>query len=669
MKRFFQCGLCGILALACLLMTVSGCASDPTGNSNNSADVSDATHTGSLAGSISADSDGVGSDQQIASDASSESGTEQQTSLASGSTSSEGVTSSNSQTGSSEHYVHSAGKTFQNMTFSYASVQNAVNISNKYSYQALGDMQIEDYPIDGVYDQAFNCIKVGDTYKMWWGRACPYDTIWYAESKDMKNWYNAQCVLDLKGYETTWIKQMMLWSSVLYVNGKYHMFFEAPATIDSGGEYNNNIFYATSPDGLDWTFYPNNKNPQPVIKNPNTTGRAYGVGQPKAFYKDGTFYVIYTDASTGGGDIRVAKSVGNGYSFTGTVPSHTKILSGIAGAAVRYNETTGKYYMTVAADANSGSQNSMGIYMQESDDLYSWPYSSISQLKIKGAVLASPSEVTKKANPDFVTNEFGIVTGENMIFMYMDGVMPGAAQDHRVTHTTWDGRLGVLTVGSLYGKTATLPNGKPATAANLVWYQDLVAKWVQPTCTAASGTPKMDGSKDSVYSSSTALVESVTWEGENSKPTDTTGKANFAWDSNALYVYIMVKDDTPLANDGVTVFVHAPGATGDPTADNAYWLTVGTDGSLAAENEKGTNITSSLGADAKVEKSSGGYSMEIKIPWYATVKSQIKKGVSIGLDLCINDNIGMVRSARVFWSNYAARNESTLNQYGKVTLG
>ncbi|MDD4107092.1 MAG: sugar-binding protein [Prolixibacteraceae bacterium] len=572
-----------------------------------------------------------------------------------------------------DHYVHSADKSFQNMTFTYAKLPAAITINDQYGYQSLGTMQLEEYPIDGVYDQAFNCIKVGDTYKMWWGRACPYDTIWYAESKDMKNWYNAQCVIDLKGYRTTWIKEMLLWSSVLYVDGQYHMFFETPASFDDQGEYNNNICYATSKDGIKWTFYPDNEDPQPVIKNP-AVSRSYGVGQPKAFYMDGAFYIVYTDASDGGGRIRVAKSVGDPFHF-GEVSTHPVIMSGIAGASVRYNETTEKYYMLVSSDVITGSGNSMGVYIQESGDLYKWPYSSVSRLKIKGGVLVSPEEITKKANPDFVTNDKGIVTDDTMTFMYMDGVMPSLSEDHRNTHTTWDGCLGVVTVENAYGKTATLPNGKTATAQNLVWYQDLVAQWIRPSVTAGKGTPVVDGIKDGLYGSSNTLIETVTWAGENSKPTATTGVASLAWDENALYMYIDVRDATPKRNDNigkndsVTLFVDAQVAdTGEITADS-YWLTVDAAGHYQAVNGKSEHITDTLKSLAvRVKTSSGGYIVEIKLPWYGVVKSQVKKGISIGVDICITDNIGMERNARVFWSDYAGSTEKLLNRYGQLTL-
>lgn len=392
---------------------------------------------------------------------------------------------------SKEYYVRSTGKFFQNMTFAYKSPEAAYTVDGKYGVQDLGLMQLEDYPIDGVYDNAFNILYVDGVYRMWWCRACPFDTVWYAESKDLKNWYNAQCVIDLHGYQTNYVKEMLSWPSVLYVNGKYHMFFEAPAKIAQSGEYSNNVFYATSKDGKSWTFYPNNKDPQPVIVNPNVKEGVYGVGQPKAFYKDGYFYVTYTDASSTGGDIRIARSKGNGFSFEGTVATHSKLISGVAGAAVRYNQANNKYYMLFSiSETQSNNVYNDNVYMMETADLYKWPCTTRAQALSKAACLTKPKNVTKKSNVDLVTNEHGLVTGETMYLMYMEGVMPSASEDHRNTHTTWNGHIAALAVGAQYNKGYTLPNGKAASASTLKWYYNEVATWEAPRHHRREGLPQ-----------------------------------------------------------------------------------------------------------------------------------------------------------------------------------
>ena len=589
------------------------------------------------------------------------------------------------------HYQHSTGKTFQNMTFTYKAVSAAFDVKKTYTVQELGLMQLEDYPIDGVYDNAFNILYINGVYRMWWCRACPFDTVWYAESKDLKNWYNAQCVIDLHGVQTTYMKEMLSWPSVLYVDGKYHMFFETPAKIAESGEYSNNILYATSKDGLKWTFYPNNKDPKPVIVNPNVREGVYGVGQPKAFYKDGYFYVVYTDATSGGGTIRVARSKGNGYSFEGTVASHTKLLTNVAGAAVRYNKTTNKYYMMFGiSETQSDGVYNDNLYIMESSDLYNWPCKTRAEALTNAACVTRLKDVTKKSNIDLVTDACGIVSGEDMYVVNMVGKMPKQTEDHRNTHTTWDGRLGIISTGSKYGKTPTLPNGKTGTAANLKWYEDRVAAWKRPSAEAAKGTPKIDGTRDAVYGSGKAAkAETVTWSYEDCKPTKTTGKIEAAWDENALYLYAEVKDangvftnatiDKPgnlWRNDSIVAFIDVPNTmTGTENKETltplSYMVIVDAAGKWVIK-DSGENVISSefSGVQTSAKKTSAGYVIEAKIPWYPVVQSQIKAGKKIGIDFSINDNFGTSadREAQVYWSDPTGDSFLYLDHYGELTL-
>ena len=691
MKHFLRAG-CGLLLTAAIFLSVlTGCGGkkpNPSDSTESDAPVSEDLISDWLAGDVTDISGEESSDP--ASDPTN-SPTVSRTNSSSGSKTSDPANSNSGTAVSADYYVNSTGKTFQNMSFSYKAPAAVYNVNDQITVQDLGKMQLEEYPLDGVYDSAFNIIKVGDVYRMWWCRANPFDTIWYAESKDMKNWYNAQCVIDLNGYSTTYIKEMMAWSSVLYVDGKYHMFFEAPAKIADSGEYSNNIFYATSKNGIDWTFYPNNKDPKPVIVNPVVKEGVYGVGQPKAFYKDGYFYVVYTDASAGGGDIRVARSKGNGFSFEGTVATHTKLISGVAGAAVRYNEITKKYYMVfTASETQADGKYNDNIYMMESDDLYNWPCTTRAQALSKACRLSDTKVVSKKGNADFVTNELGIVTDDNMCFVYMEGVMPSQSEDHRNTHTTWDGHLAVLGVGSQYNKTLTLPNGKAATAANLKWYYDKVAAWTRPTVDAAQGAAEIDGTKDAIYNSGgTAKVETVTWSYENCKPTDTTGTVSFAWDQEALYVYASIKDDTgPYTNaviekpanlwrnDSITVFIDVPDQkTGTTNSETLTPLTfsviIDASGKYVVKDSSETDVSTEFaGLITSTKKVSGGYVIEAKIPWHAMVKDQIRTGKTVGLDVQINDSFGTEagREAQVYWSDYTGNAFLYLDRFGQLLL-
>lgn len=588
-----------------------------------------------------------------------------------------------------EHYTHSAGKVFQNMEFTYAETGERYTVKDSYGVLKLGKMQWEDLTVDDVYDTAFNVIFQDGIYKMWWCRACPLDTIWYAESRDMKNWYNAQCVIDLKDIRTTYMKVMLSWPSVLYVNGKYHMFFEAPA-YDTG--YSNNIFYATSEDGLDWKIWPEEGEPQPVIADPIKQDGVYGVGQPKAFYMDGYFYVTYTDATVPGNDrIRIARSRGDGCHFEGEQGDHAVLLSTAAGASIRYNAANQKYYMLVSADSVQPDGNWNGnLYLMESEDLYHWPCTTREELLTDAVCLTRPEVVTKKSNSDFVTDPHGIVRDENMLYVYMDGVLPPPEENHMSTYTTWDGNLAVITAGECFGREFILPDGREATAENLIWYEDRQAEWKRPSAEAAWGAPEIDGIRDAVYDeSSEVLMETVaaSYYGDT-KPTKTTGKASFVWNEDALYLYAEVYDATGVftgceetqtnlwRNDSLVLFLDVPNAfTGEekdqPIDALDYTFILDADGNWVAKDSGENNINYRFEEfEICTGRTEEGYFIEAKMPWYGFVKNKIEKGRSVALDLVINDNFGTEgdREGQVCWSDYQGDDFIHLDHYGELIL-
>ena len=168
--------------------------------------------------------------------------------------------------------------------------------------------------------------------------------------------------------------------TVVFVNNKYYMYLEAPAVGGEGSD--NNVFLATSTDGKKFTLYPSNDNPQPVIRQPESTMNKglYGVGQPSAFYKDGKFYVYYTDA-VGSDGIRVATST-DGINF-GKYEDHKRVFDR-AGCGVKYNSKTGKFMMLYVVDPsnwNSSLARNETVFLQESSCLlYTSSLTAMSQL-------------------------------------------------------------------------------------------------------------------------------------------------------------------------------------------------------------------------------------------------------------------------------------------------
>ncbi|MDD6235840.1 MAG: hypothetical protein PUB00_00485 [Clostridiales bacterium] len=109
----------------------------------------------------------------------------------------------------------------------------------------LGDIILEDFPVDYSYDWGHCVLKIGDTYKMWFTRQSPWDGVWYAESKDLKHWQNLQCIAKIKSIEDykTYVKQHIADPAVVYVNGTYHFWFETNMTVNERFEaYGGNAF-------------------------------------------------------------------------------------------------------------------------------------------------------------------------------------------------------------------------------------------------------------------------------------------------------------------------------------------------------------------------------------------------------------------------------------------
>lgn len=163
----------------------------------------------------------------------------------------------------------------------------------------------------GKYDYAPSILQEDDgTFKMWWTRELEHtghghDVIFFATSYDGLTWNNAQQVLqasDLEGVNPASQEKIhAAGPSVVKVNGTYYMFYESNKTSDINGvACDEQIFAASSNDGITWNKYPNNTNPTPVIylngtgtQNGLCVNYIYGVGHQSLYYKDGYYYMFF----------------------------------------------------------------------------------------------------------------------------------------------------------------------------------------------------------------------------------------------------------------------------------------------------------------------------------------------------------------------------------------
>lgn len=342
-----------------------------------------------------------------------------------------------------------------------ASTSAAAEIKSIYR----GEVELVNYT-DNTYDWGHCVIKVGDRFRMWWVRGEPHDLIYSAESGDGIHWYNTKKVIDSAkpiadvqsgNYdESDWEMMHVGSPTVVYVNSQFYMFYEAPKTIDrtTYAEVHNNIFMATSKDGINWTKYPNNTKPQPVIRMPaeviaaNPT-QGYGVGQPKVMFRNGKFEIFYTSDISGSNAIYTASS-NDGITWVGksgnTDPRyHDKIFAGNT-LDVKFSSKLNKYIMTFSRNNRQIKNVDMTkrfdyqVFYASSADRYDWGVTTVFDFTdISNSIVPVGTTPQTRAFPGFIANGQGIVDGETFHVMFMAGEIHLQSADWRSKCLTWDG--------------------------------------------------------------------------------------------------------------------------------------------------------------------------------------------------------------------------------------
>lgn len=555
-----------------------------------------------------------------------------------------------------------------------------------FSSVSLGYVNLQDVVEDYVYDWGHSIIKEGDTYKMWWVRPAVYDAIFYAESKDLKNWYNLERVIclspnsaNVKKYDN--MKGMLGKPSVVKVNGTYYMYFEAPATEDPDItqtvlEWDNQVMLATSPDGKQWNFHVDEKGqPTPVIAMPkelmgNFNTKEYGAGQPSVFYKDGLFYLTYCYVvySQNIAEIRVATSA-DGVNF-GDVSAHTAISPG-NGKGVTYDEKTGKYMMVDGSTVSVS--DALDFSSAEKYVYYSYDGNNI-----------------QTGFAEFVRNEHGIVDTETFYVIHLQGDK-SMTSDWRAGYRSWDGFIHAVNPTEYANRTIVLPNGGAATENNLKGYRDTSAKYARPTADAvyvADADVKIDGEMDDFYRKGTKIEVSRAVYEYGSDFTDTWAEAYFGWNEDFLYCFAKVYDRTYdvsyalldrslcYMHDSLDVFIDVPNDHGT-AKEVAYGLDqymICTDANNTDFVIKGSDeydLTSEFSSvRRRVRKTGFGYTVEWRVPWYDFVQDSIRENMCIGIDVSVNDarNSGVGREAMVVWSDHTGNAFRYVDGFGDVYL-
>ncbi len=183
------------------------------------------------------------------------------------------------------------------------------------------------------------------------------------------------------------------------------------------------------------------------------------------------------------------------------------------------------------------------------------------------------------------------------------------------------------------------------------------------TATAMYGTPKIDGTVDSIWKNAPSVQINqyqMAWQGA-------TGTAKMLWDNKNLYVLIQVSDSqldkksaNPWEQDSVEVFIDENnGKTSFYQNDDGQYR-------VNFKNEKSFNPAGiSKGFVSAVKVSGTNYTVEIKIPLKTITGGNNKK---IGFDLQINDGKNGSRQSVAAWNDTTGNGYQDTSVFGVLTL-
>lgn len=532
----------------------------------------------------------------------------------------------------------------------------------------LGDCIMDVYPYDERYDWGQSILYDEDDglYKMWWCRHSKFDSIWYAESKDLKNWTSLHKVMAPE-QNTTWIKLHVGKPSVLKINGKFVMYFEAPATLNNWKEFDNNVFMAASDDGIKWhvlterevTKNPSadNTEPYPVIRMTDEqmedswdysqsggTGYGYyGIGQPSALYVNGKYYVYCTHTFAEGDRFWLFKS-DDGLDFDDGTEVFLR-----AGSGVKYNTLTEKFMMAYEYTQGSVSR----VYYMESDDGIDFTYSNYIEAANNQNIISKGAGFVR-GYPDFVHDGKGCVNSHTVYAAYMEGRMADAGNDWRQYSHTWDIHIAMFNPAEFAKRTQVLPSGRVNGESTIAPYRlaHITYENKLESITELDGKPEINGERDSVYNSAQALKVDRTVCEDYAVPGKTTAEIRASYTVEALYVIVEVKDDTK-NEDYISVILDEK-----VQGSKAYYIEAKRDGGEVATkitelSDRNTPLTDT-GIEVAVKEIDNGWNMEIKMPWI--YKSSLEAYDTVGFDCYVFDNWGGGEyKSTIAWNDWKTR--------------
>jgi hypothetical protein len=187
-----------------------------------------------------------------------------------------------------------------------------------------------------------------------------------------------------------------------------------------------------------------------------------------------------------------------------------------------------------------------------------------------------------------------------------------------------------------------------------------------------TSAPVIDGSVDAIWSAAPANIISKTISG--TIQTGSTWQAMY--DATNLYILVQVKDAN-LSNvgtnvydqDGTEIFIAGNNSTAGAYTANDHQYRFNWNVAATTANISG-NTGSTTGITYAIPTSTGGYTLEVSIPWTTIGGTGPSNGKLIGFDININDqqNNSGTREATAGWNGTNTDDFQNTAHFGTVTL-
>ena len=204
-----------------------------------------------------------------------------------------------------------------------------------------------------------------------------------------------------------------------------------------------------------------------------------------------------------------------------------------------------------------------------------------------------------------------------------------------------------------------------ATAADGGYVQTATVTVFKNEFTATKSTVTIDGNLESAWNLSNTASKVVSGSGYNN-----TSTFGVLWDDNYLYIAASVQDNSlfndssnPWEDDGIEIYIDGNNDKGGTYDLNDLQVIKEYSGTDLFTSR---TVTGVLHANQTI---SGGYTIEVAIPWSALDNLSVGEGTEIGFSLGVNDDDnGTNRESQVVWAGTSSNYNNT-NGFGVVILG